>query len=164
MNGRMDMAFHEKKTPAGGAVDARRTAEIKSRMRDEKLTCAAAMAAAETLGAGPLDVGRAADALGLRLTVCQLGLFGFPGGAKGWTGAKAADLPVPPGFEEAVLAAGTAAGKIACQAANTGHMVFSTVHANDTISALYRLVERPGMDFAKRLVGKHNAKGQGAGA
>jgi type II secretory ATPase GspE/PulE/Tfp pilus assembly ATPase PilB-like protein len=31
--------------------------------------------------------------------------------------------------------------KIACQAANTGHMVFSTVHANDTISALYRLVD-----------------------
>ena len=30
--------------------------------------------------------------------------------------------------------------------------------------ALYRLVERPGMDFAKRLAGKHNAKGQGAGA
>jgi type II secretory ATPase GspE/PulE/Tfp pilus assembly ATPase PilB-like protein len=31
--------------------------------------------------------------------------------------------------------------KIACQAANTGHMVFSTVHANDTISALYRLTD-----------------------
>jgi type II secretory ATPase GspE/PulE/Tfp pilus assembly ATPase PilB-like protein len=31
--------------------------------------------------------------------------------------------------------------KIACQAANTGHMVFSTVHANDTISALYRVVD-----------------------
>lgn len=31
--------------------------------------------------------------------------------------------------------------KIACQAANTGHMVFSTVHANDTISALYRLFD-----------------------
>jgi type II secretory ATPase GspE/PulE/Tfp pilus assembly ATPase PilB-like protein len=30
---------------------------------------------------------------------------------------------------------------IACQAANTGHMVFSTVHANDTITALYRLLE-----------------------
>lgn len=30
---------------------------------------------------------------------------------------------------------------IACQAANTGHMVFSTVHANDTITALYRLIE-----------------------
>lgn len=30
---------------------------------------------------------------------------------------------------------------IACQAANTGHMVFSTVHANDTITALYRVLE-----------------------
>jgi type II secretory ATPase GspE/PulE/Tfp pilus assembly ATPase PilB-like protein len=31
--------------------------------------------------------------------------------------------------------------EIACQAANTGHMVFSTVHANDTITALYRIME-----------------------
>ncbi|MEZ6055565.1 MAG: GspE/PulE family protein [Planctomycetaceae bacterium] len=31
--------------------------------------------------------------------------------------------------------------KIACQAANTGHMVFSTVHANDTLTALYRLLD-----------------------
>uniref|UniRef100_A0A7C2K0K1 Type II/IV secretion system protein n=1 Tax=Schlesneria paludicola TaxID=360056 RepID=A0A7C2K0K1_9PLAN len=31
--------------------------------------------------------------------------------------------------------------KIACQAANTGHMVFSTVHANDTITALSRLID-----------------------
>lgn len=31
--------------------------------------------------------------------------------------------------------------KIACQAANTGHMVFSTVHANDTITAMSRLMD-----------------------
>lgn len=31
--------------------------------------------------------------------------------------------------------------EIACQAANTGHMVFSTVHANDTITALFRVME-----------------------
>ncbi|WP_437201848.1 GspE/PulE family protein [Planctomicrobium sp. SH664] len=31
--------------------------------------------------------------------------------------------------------------KIACQSANTGHMVFSTVHANDSITALYRLLD-----------------------
>ncbi|QDT38777.1 GspE/PulE family protein [Stratiformator vulcanicus] len=30
---------------------------------------------------------------------------------------------------------------IACQAANTGHMVLSTIHANDTITALFRLLE-----------------------
>jgi type II secretory ATPase GspE/PulE/Tfp pilus assembly ATPase PilB-like protein len=31
--------------------------------------------------------------------------------------------------------------KIACQAATTGHLVFSTVHANDTITALFRLLD-----------------------
>tara|TARA_R110002095_G_scaffold179193_3_gene156572 strand:+ start:31251 stop:33026 length:1776 start_codon:yes stop_codon:yes gene_type:complete len=31
--------------------------------------------------------------------------------------------------------------RIACQAANTGHMVFSTIHANDTFTALYRLLD-----------------------
>jgi type II secretory ATPase GspE/PulE/Tfp pilus assembly ATPase PilB-like protein len=31
--------------------------------------------------------------------------------------------------------------EIACQAAQTGHMVFSTVHANDTITALGRLID-----------------------
>lgn len=30
---------------------------------------------------------------------------------------------------------------IACQAANTGHMVFSTVHANETFSAMYRMLD-----------------------
>src|SRR5207237_2754452 len=31
--------------------------------------------------------------------------------------------------------------EIACQAAQTGHMVFSTVHANDTVTALGRLLD-----------------------
>jgi type II secretory ATPase GspE/PulE/Tfp pilus assembly ATPase PilB-like protein len=31
--------------------------------------------------------------------------------------------------------------KIACQAAATGHMVFSTVHANDSIAAVFRILD-----------------------
>ncbi len=31
--------------------------------------------------------------------------------------------------------------EIACQAAQTGHMVFSTVHANDTVTAIARLID-----------------------
>jgi general secretion pathway protein E len=31
--------------------------------------------------------------------------------------------------------------QIACQAANTGHNVFSTLHANDSITALYRMLD-----------------------
>jgi type II secretory ATPase GspE/PulE/Tfp pilus assembly ATPase PilB-like protein len=30
---------------------------------------------------------------------------------------------------------------IACQASNTGHMVFSTVHSNDAVTALFRLLD-----------------------
>ncbi len=30
---------------------------------------------------------------------------------------------------------------IACQAANTGHMVFSTVHSNDAVTSLFRLID-----------------------
>jgi type II secretory ATPase GspE/PulE/Tfp pilus assembly ATPase PilB-like protein len=30
---------------------------------------------------------------------------------------------------------------IACQAATTGHMVFSTVHANDSVTALFRMID-----------------------
>ncbi len=30
---------------------------------------------------------------------------------------------------------------IACQAANTGHMVFSTVHSNDAVTSLFRLLD-----------------------
>ena len=31
--------------------------------------------------------------------------------------------------------------EIACQAAQTGHMVFTTLHANDTVTALGRLID-----------------------
>ena len=35
----------------------------------------------------------------------------------------------------------TETANIACQAANTGHMVFSTVHSNDSVTALFRLLD-----------------------
>jgi hypothetical protein len=108
------MSFHDKSKSAGGPVDFRLAAEIKARLKNGELPCAAAMDAAEARGADPLDVGRAADALGIRLTACQLGLFGFPGRAKGSTGKEAAEDDLPPGFEEAVRDAGTAQGNITC--------------------------------------------------
>ena len=38
---------------------------------------------------------------------------------------------------------------VACQAANTGHLVLSTVHANDSVAALYRLCD---LDVAPYMV------------
>ncbi len=110
------MGFEDKEKFKLGPVDERTTRAIRSRLSGAVLTCASAMAAADEGGADPLDIGRGADALGIRLTVCQLGLFGFPAGVKGWVYAEVTDRPVPSGFEEAVRAACSAEGGISCAA------------------------------------------------
>lgn len=96
------MGFREKNESPGRVVEKRLAAEIGRRAEDGRITCASAMAAAELLAVDPADAGAAVDTLGVRLTWCQLGLFGFPGRAKGWTAAGTEDRPFPPGFEEAL--------------------------------------------------------------
>jgi peptidoglycan/LPS O-acetylase OafA/YrhL len=49
-------------------------------------------------------------------------------------------------------------------AAGLSTAVFTLAVAVPAAEALYRLVERPGMDFARRLAGKAQAKGHAAGA
>ena len=58
------------------AVDERLAAELKARAPDRRLPCAVALAIAEELGAPPLSVGQAANALGIKIVDCQLGCFG----------------------------------------------------------------------------------------
>lgn len=110
------MTIEDKEKYGLGPVDERMARVIRSRSSGLHLPCAAAMAAAEELGADSLDIGRAADRLRIRLTACQLGLFGFPGRVKGWVYAGVVDRPVPSGFEDAVRAARSADGGISCSA------------------------------------------------
>jgi len=56
---------------------------VLNRLEDGKLTCYQAHAIAEELGVDPLDVGRAADEAGIRISCCQLGLFGYGSKADG---------------------------------------------------------------------------------
>ncbi len=51
--------------------------------REGMLPCAAAFRVAEELGVEPLEVGRAADGMGVKLNRCQLGLFGYGPRAEG---------------------------------------------------------------------------------
>ena len=44
---------------------------------DEGLPCAVAHYIAADLGLAPLRVGQTADGMGVRITMCQLGLFGY---------------------------------------------------------------------------------------
>ena len=57
-------------------MDDRVVMAVREQAQDGALRCAAAFRIAEDLGLSPLAVGRAADALNVRLMRCQLGLFG----------------------------------------------------------------------------------------
>jgi hypothetical protein len=105
----------DRKTTAGGILlDDTWVREIRARLKDGRLPCAAAFAAARFLRVDAQEIGRAADHLRIRLSHCQLGLFGFSGRAKGWPSDGFAGRPVPAGFEDAVLAARESGGSIGC--------------------------------------------------
>jgi hypothetical protein len=110
------MALDDKKLPADLQPEPAVEAEIASRLRNGMLDCRAAFEAAEQLDVPPARVGRTMDALRLRLTECQIGLFGYPGKAKGWEAAEVAALLVPAGLEDDLLAARAADGSISCPA------------------------------------------------
>lgn len=44
-------------------------------VRDGRLTCKAAREVAEELGVEPVEIGRAADEMGIRIKDCELGCF-----------------------------------------------------------------------------------------
>jgi hypothetical protein len=74
------------------------------------LPCAVAFEIAARLGAQPAGIGAAADRLNIRLTKCQLGLFGY-------TPAKKIVEPaavVEPEFEQAIRSKLTG-GRLACR-------------------------------------------------
>ncbi len=95
--------------------------EVESAVRgaaiEGELTCATAFSIAGRLGVDPLDVGQAADALGLRLTRCQLGLFGYGPKQEGKHRRVTALRFIPPNVEEAIRAATDEDGKLTCAAA-----------------------------------------------
>jgi hypothetical protein len=107
------LALEDKRIEAHVALDERIAAAITSRLEDGRLPCAAACEAAAELGVQPIAVGRTADQMQVRLTACQLGLFGYPGRAKGW---EAAEAPAPDGLAEALLTARSDRGVISCAA------------------------------------------------
>jgi hypothetical protein len=64
-------------------MDDRIGEAIRQRLRDGQLPCASAHAVARHLEVEPLAVGRAADEAGIRISRCQLGLFGYGPKAEG---------------------------------------------------------------------------------
>ncbi|MEA3341930.1 MAG: hypothetical protein U9R15_18360 [Chloroflexota bacterium] len=108
------MTLAEKTLSSDFVVDETLAAAIRARLKEGKLPCASAFAIAREHGVTPLLVGQTADVLQIHLTRCQLGLFGYPGHAKGWTAAKIAARAIPEGLDEAIRAAVDSDGNFAC--------------------------------------------------
>jgi hypothetical protein len=64
-------------------IDERLGQAMRERQQEGRLTCRDAHAIAHLLGMEPLAVGLAADEAGIRISHCQLGLFGFGPKAEG---------------------------------------------------------------------------------
>ncbi len=90
---------------------------IKNALRDGQLPCASAFVIAQRFGVEPLQVGREADALGVRLSKCQLGLFGYGPKAEGKHRRVKPMKDVPPELATAIRAALGEDGKLSCAAA-----------------------------------------------
>ncbi len=108
------MTLAEKTLPSDFVIDETLAAAIRAHLKEGKLPCASAFAIARTHNVTPLLVGQTADVLQIHLTRCQLGLFGYPGHAKGWAAAKIAERAIPEGLEEAIRAAVDSDGNFAC--------------------------------------------------
>jgi hypothetical protein len=105
-----DAGHYAAKHPQGTTPNAAVAAEIERRADRGALTCAAAHAVAEGLKVAPVEVGRCMDLMEVRLTKCQLGLFGYTPHKKIVSPAKQLD----PAVEKAVLAAASD-GRISCE-------------------------------------------------
>ncbi len=60
-----------------GTQDALFRKTVTKHSNSGELACKQAFAAAKALGTSPSVIGRYADEMGLKLTACQLGLFGY---------------------------------------------------------------------------------------
>jgi hypothetical protein len=107
------MALEDKSLPEDMELDADVAEAIMSHLVDDKLPCARAFLIVDNLNVTSSVVGQATDVLGVKLSRCQLGLFGYPG-KQGWDNAKIDEHPVPEGLPLALRTAVDASGNLAC--------------------------------------------------
>ena len=98
----------------GEMMDERIAVAIRERVKENKLRCGAAFHIVKELDVTPLMVGKTADELEVRLSRCQLGLFGYGHGDEKKKVVKPAK-EVSPELEQAVRE-GLVEGQLSCAA------------------------------------------------
>lgn len=105
-----DAGHYAAKHPQGIELNAAVAAEIKKKAQQGALSCAAAHTIAASLGVAPAEVGRDMDLMEVRLTKCQLGLFGYAPDKKIVTPAESVTVEL-----EAAIIAVTSDGRLTCE-------------------------------------------------
>lgn len=98
----------------GGKVDEKIAAAVREKVANGRIACAEAERIGKELGVALADVGRTVDLLEVRISRCQLGLFGYDGEAKGKSVRPAEQ--VTPEIEEAVRSR-LEGGRLPCRCA-----------------------------------------------
>jgi len=71
-----DAGHYRLKHPSQTRLDPKIAEALKEKAKNNKISCASAHKIADETGATPAEVGLALDLLEMRITNCQLGLFG----------------------------------------------------------------------------------------
>lgn len=107
-----DAGRYSAKHAPGRSPDERIAAAIRSKAKEKELSCADAEHISSGLGASMTEVGLTLDLLEVRISRCQLGLFGYAAEGK----IVRQETPQIPGFEKAVRDR-LSDGKLPCAAA-----------------------------------------------
>ena len=91
----------DKVLPIGFEIDEKIATEIKTQLMDKMLPCASAHKIAQYFKVSPAFVGHTVDALEIRLSKCQLGLYGYPN-KRGWEEARVTEMDIPEDFAQAL--------------------------------------------------------------
>jgi hypothetical protein len=94
--------------------DEKIAAAIRSKVKEGEFACSDAERVSQEQGVEMPEVGRSLDLMEIRINRCQLGLFGYPGKAKGKL-VQSGD-PVDPKIEKAIRNR-LSSGKLPCRAA-----------------------------------------------
>ena len=104
-----DAGHYAAKHPQGTKPDSALAAEIEQSARGRALSCAAAHTISKRLMVAPAEVGRNMDLMEVRLTKCQLGLFGYQPEKKIVTPAGEVSAQL-----EAAITAAVTDGRLSC--------------------------------------------------
>ena len=109
-----DRGHYAAKHPEGTQIDSRVKEAIEAKVKDGAIACKDSTAISESLGVPMALVGQTTDLLEIRLSHCQLGLYGYPeGGVRGKIVEKAESVSLE---MEAAMRAEIVNDRLPCKA------------------------------------------------